>query len=102
MFCPGKAYFTSFCPILCRRFCVLFVGRSQKMLPELYTIFFAGEAEAQPQEKLRTQSQCDTPLIHEECLPTIPEKIFLGSERVSYHDKVCRSYVHWHMHHAQS
>ena len=51
--------------------------------------FFAGETEPLPEEELRTQSQGETPLIHEGILPTIPGNLSLGSERACYHEKVC-------------
>jgi hypothetical protein len=59
-----------------------------QMLPELYTVLFARTPETQPQDKLRTQSEIKTPLIYEEGLSTIPERLFLGSEKEHPHKKV--------------
>ena len=63
------------------------------MLPDLYAVFFAGGADPRPREESRTQSEGETPLIHERGLPTIPRKPLSRFERACYHEKVVRTTV---------
>jgi hypothetical protein len=72
------------------------------MLPDVYAVFFAGNAEPRPEEELRAQPRGETPVIHEEVLPTIPENPALGSERTYYNQKVCAHHCRGCSHDAQS
>jgi hypothetical protein len=59
------------------------------MLPDVYAVFFAGDAAPRQTEEPRKESQGQTLLIHEEGLPTIPGPLALGPEIACYHKKVC-------------
>jgi hypothetical protein len=63
----------------------------EKMLPDVHAIFCAGDAAPRQTEELRKQSQCQTPLTHDEGLPvrTILGPLALGPEIVCYDKKVC-------------
>jgi hypothetical protein len=58
------------------------------MLPDLYALFFAGEAPQQTEE-LRKRYLGQTQLIHEEGLPIIPGSLALDPQIAWYQKKVC-------------